>query len=460
MIGLVRLCLKKMLLAVDIGTTNVKAAAFGAEGALLFASEIANQTLVPQPGWSEQVPELVFENVCAAIRTALSYLEQNFPGKQIQGIVFSSAMHGLVAMDSMGRPLGNFMLWSDVRAHSEAQELLQNGEVGKQIYHKTGVPIHPMSPLLKLIWLRKIAPDTFRKAHKFLGIKEYVWFRLTGQYESDIACASATGLMNLLEMRWEEDVLSLAGIDAAQLPALVSPYHQSTIAAIICQEFGLLVPNTPLIIGASDGALANLGSGATEPGHLALTIGTSAAVRMMSDEPILDAEMRTFCYRLDESRFVVGGASNNGANVLEWLRTSVFQSPLDPESFANQAALVPAGTEGLQFLPYLFGERAPLWDAGARASFLGLAAHHGQAHFVRAVMEGVLFNLKSITAVLEEKTPIHTIHISGGFSRNRLWVSMLSEIFQKNTVEDLQGGDASARGAFLLGMQVLGVKNN
>lgn len=444
-----------MFIAVDIGTTNVKAVVFDERGELLFSAEAANQTLAPQEGWSEQVPEQVFENVCTAVRTAAAFLSQNRAPSPIQGIAFSAAMHGLLALDAQGRPLGNFMLWSDVRAQAEARELLQNG-MGQRLYQKTGVPIHPMSPLLKLIWLRKNTPTVFQQAHKFLGIKEYVWYRLTGQFESDFSCASATGLMDLLGMHWDEEALSLAGITSNQLPALVSPYKKTPFLDNSGDKsMGLPLESIPLIIGASDGALANLGSGATQPGQLALTIGTSAAVRMMTITPILDAQMRTFCYRLDETRFIVGGASNNGSNALEWLRTRVFRSPLDPEAFANQAIEVPLGAEGLQFLPYLHGERAPLWDASAKASFIGLTAQHGQAHFVRAAMEGVLFNLKSIVDVLEEKIPVQSIHISGGFTRNSLWVSMLAEIFKNDIAVDSHGADASARGAFMLGRVAL-----
>jgi gluconokinase len=336
-----------MFIAVDIGTTNVKAVAFDSDDALIFSTEIANQTYAPQEGWSEQVPEMVFENVCTAIRATRAFLNQNRPSIPLQGIVFSAAMHGLVALDAQGQPMGNFMLWSDVRAQTEARELLLNG-VGQRFYQKTGVPIHPMSPLLKLIWLRKNAPAICQKAHKFLGIKGYVWYRLTGQFESDISCASATGLMNLLEMRWDEEALSLAEISSKQLPALVSPYKKTFMLGNTAGKLmDLPLENVPLIIGASDGALANLGSGATQPGQLALTIGTSAAVRMMTTKPLLDAQMRTFCYRLDETRFIVGGASNNGGNALEWLREYGFSITAQRRRFCEPGDCCAVWSRGL-----------------------------------------------------------------------------------------------------------------
>jgi gluconokinase len=314
-----------------------------------------------------------------------------------------------------------------------------------------------MSPLCKLIWLRQYQPGIFQKAHKFLGIKEFVWHKLTGKFESDLSLASATGLLNVHTKQWDEGALALAGISVTQLPALVSPSY----AVQLSESFKLsksLQDNVPLIIGASDGALANLGSGATEPGHVAVTIGTSAAIRTMTTEPVLDEQMRTFCYRLDEKRCIVGGASNNGTNALEWLRTAVFQSPLDAEQFANQALDVPPGSDGLLFLPYLLGERAPLYRASATGSFHGLTAGHGQAHFVRAAMEGVLFNLKIIAGALEARQQIRVLHASGGFSKNQLWVQMLADIFQKPVLLSESGIDASVLGAIRFGRASLNLE--
>jgi gluconokinase len=434
-----------VLIALDIGTTNVKAIAFDQSGQALAVAERSNETLAPQPGWSEQNPEKVFQNVLATLHEVRALASKT----PLNGIVFSAAMHGLIAVDASGAPLTNFLLWSDLRAADIAQNLRQSGGGGAEIYQRTGVPIHPMSPLLKIIWLRQNLPDVFRKTHKFLGIKEFVWHRLTGNFESDLSCASATGLLNIWKNDWDEPTLSAAGISTVHLPELLAP------AEMRYPLPGILPKNCPLIVGASDGALANLGAGATQPGQVSVTIGTSAAIRALTDAPLLDPLMRTFCYRLDATRCIVGGASNNGTNALEWLRKSVFRSPLGPEDFANQAAAVPPGAEGLRFYPYLHGERAPLWDPAARGSFVGLTAQHGQAHFVRAAMEGVLLNLKSVADVLEEKMPIDTVFANGGFARNQLWVNMLGEIFQKKINLDASGIDASARGAFLLGRAVL-----
>ena len=458
-----------MLIALDIGTTNVKAVAFSDEGQVLATADRANRTLAPQPGWSEQEPEAVFQNVLDVLHEVLNLSRLTSTSTPLRGIVFSSAMHGLVVVDAAGHPLTNFLLWSDLRADVIARELRQPGGAGPEIYRRTGVPIHAMSPLTKIIWLRQNRPDVLQAAHKFLGIKEFVLARLCSQqygetpvspilrcetgvspYISDISCASATGLMNIHKNEWDEAALALAGISPERLPALVSPYHTAFLPEKNALRWGL-PPDVPLIVGASDGACANLGSGAMLPGQVAVTIGTSAAIRTITSEPVLDEQMRTFCYRVDASRCIVGGASNNGTNVLEWLRTAVFQSLLSAEDFANQALAVSAGAEGLRFLPYIHGERAPLWDAQARGSFVGLTAAHGQAHFVRAAMEGVLLNLKEIADALAVHCPIETLYVGGGFSRNQLWVKMLADIFQKPVRVEKSGADVSALGAWEIG---------
>jgi gluconokinase len=449
-----------LLIGLDIGTTNVKAVALDDAGTVVAAAERSNKTLTPQPGWSEQEPEAVFQNVLAVLRESQDLTTfKKLSNLHLAGIVFSSAMHGLVAVDETGQPLTNFLLWSDLRADATAQDLRRNGE-GQEIYRRTGVPIHAMSPLCKLIWLRQHQPEVFQKAHKFLGIKEFVWQKLTGKCVTDLSLASATGLLNIWKNEWDDVALALAGISPEKLPALVSPSSVAQLSESGSRALGMesSLKEVPLIIGASDGALANLGSGATDPGQVAVTIGTSAAIRTVTHQPVLDEKMRTFCYRLDENRCIVGGGSNNGTNALEWLRSAVFKSPLDAEHFANQAIDAPPGSDGLLFLPYLLGERAPLYDASAKGAFHGLTSGHGQAHFVRAVMEGVLFNLKIIAEALEARQPIRMLHASGGFSKNRLWVQMLADIFQKPVSLNEGGADASVSGAIKLGREILNLE--
>jgi gluconokinase len=218
---------------------------------------------------------------------------------------------------------------------------------------------------------------------------------------------------------------------------------------------------TPFVIGASDGCLANLGTGAVTPGATALTIGTSGAVRMAAGSPEYDPQERLFNYILTQGRYISGGATNNGGNALQWYadltlgENSHAAGALD--ELAVSAGQVAAGAEGLVFLPYLLGERAPIWDAAAKGVFFGVRAVHRQAHFTRAVLEGISFGLRQIGASLEETIrPIEQIYASGGFTRNKAWLQLIADIFQKKVCVMAQA-DASAIGAAMLGWVALGV---
>ncbi|MEO6757851.1 MAG: FGGY family carbohydrate kinase, partial [Saprospiraceae bacterium] len=208
-----------MIISFDIGTTNVKAVAFSDRGAIWGTAERRNHVLTPQPGWSEQDPQAILENMRAVLQEVLAEAGNR---EQMQGLVFSSAMHGMLAVDKAGKPLTTIWLWSDLRAAAIAQPLRQS-KTGRAIYQRTGVPIHPMSPLLKILWLRENEPKIFQQTYKFLGIKEFLLFQLLGEYVSDLAIASATGLLNIRKNQWDSAALKLAGISAEQLPKLVKP---------------------------------------------------------------------------------------------------------------------------------------------------------------------------------------------------------------------------------------------
>jgi len=209
------------------------------------------------------------------------------------------------------------------------------------------------------------------------------------------------------------------------------------------------------VLGASDGCLANLGSGAIVPGTMAVTIGTSGAVRVASAQPFADEQMRTFCYILDKETYIIGGASNNGAVVFEWLKDHFFDK-IDYEDLFKEAAEIPLGSDGLLCLPYLLGERAPLWNSAVRGGFLGLDIYHTPLHFVRAVMEGTLLNLFSIGKVLLENQKVKAIYANGGFAKSKTWVQMLADVFgiTVNLNDTVETGSV---GAALMGLKALGL---
>lgn len=448
-------------IGVDIGTTSTKAIVFSSSGAIKGMGNRGYNILVPKPAWAEQDPEVLFNAVISAIRDAVDAAAVS---KDIAAVGFSAAMHSLIAMDAKNYPLTNSIIWADNRSVAQTEQLKQDG-TGHNLYLRTGTPIHPMSPLSKLMWMRELNSDTFCRTAKFVSIKEYIFYQLFEQYIVDYSIASATGLFNLKELKWDQEAIAVAGIRPEQLSEPVPTTHVLRGMKVRHAEAMGLAPDTPVVIGASDGVLANLGVGAIAPGEVAITIGTSGAVRTVAAEPLTDLKGRTFCYALTENRWVIGGPTNNGGIVLRWIRdefctTEVEQAQrlgVDPYEVMIQAATkVPAGAEGLLCLPFLSGERAPYWNANARGIFFGVGLHHKRGHFIRAVLEGILFAVYSVHVILQELTgEAREIRASGGFARSKEWRQMTADLFG-NEVLMPEVYEASGFGAAVLAMYAVG----
>jgi gluconokinase len=435
-------------LGIDIGTTSSKAVAFSETGEVVADCSFGYQMHHPQTGWSEQDPEVIFTAVVDAINKVILALGPHLP----LFVSFSAAMHSLIAVDEKGEPLTPCIIWADNRSDLIAQKLRAT-EVGKQFYHSTGVPIHSMSPLTKLLWLKENAPEIFQTAFKFIGIKEFIVYKLFGQFVVDTSIASATGLLNSKSLQWDQQILNYIGITAGRLSTVVSTkaiFRDNTFNGLASLK------KVPFVVGASDGALSNLGTGATGRA-MAITIGTSGAARMIISEPTTDAGMRTFCYHLKDDLYVAGGANNNGAIVLQWLKESLLEAKEDYDELFEKAKVIEPGSDGLLFLPYILGERAPIWNANAKGVFFGLNVQHTKAHMVRASLEGVIFSMHSIITVLAQQHKVSELHGSGGFAKSALWVQMLADISGlKVLVSDTV--ESSALGAVMLGAEALGIE--
>jgi gluconokinase len=437
------------IIGVDIGTSSTKSIVQGMDGKILAVFQQAYATSHPQPGYSEQKPEEILEAVIAGIREVVAQV-----GGVPSAISFSSAMHSIMAVNQDGAALTPLIIWADNRSEPNALALRDTPE-GRLIYRQTGTPVHAMSPLCKMMWLREQQPALFAEAAIFPGIKEYIFHHFFGRWLTDHSIASATGLFDIHTLQWNETALSVAGITAAQLPQPV-PANQVVEGLSPAMAATLGIPaNTPFVIGGSDGCLAQLGSGALDPGHATLTIGTSGAVRMAGAQPLTDARGRLFTYLLTDDIYITGGASNNGGVVLQWLVRDFLQQPLAAlNNLVGEALLTNPGK--LLCLPYLLGERAPVWNSHATAAFIGIQPQHTPAHFTRAVLEGICFALLSIKEALEETAgPVRKISVSGGFTHALGWIQLLADIFGQE-MHLQQESDASALGAILLAAEVLG----
>ncbi|MBC7508888.1 MAG: gluconokinase [Ferruginibacter sp.] len=439
-------------IGIDIGTTSTKAVAFSATGRALAQQLIAYPLLHPQQNRSEQHPDKILE----AVIDCLSTIAAQLPGYNPVLISFSAAMHSLLLMDEKNNPLTNCIIWADNRASELAVQLKQT-PAGKNFYHTTGVPIHAMSPFCKVCWFNENEPALFGRVAKFIGIKEFIFYRLFEKYIVDTAIASATGLLNIRLLQWEENILAFAGIDTKQLSAIVPVTHTEMLRPNMQKNLLARLAafkQTVFVIGSSDGALANLGSGATVQGSMAVTIGTSSAVRVVTKLPQTDREMRTFCYHLAGEQYITGGASNNGAIVLQWLKENVLQNNNSYDAFISMAEAIAPGSDGLLLLPYILGERAPLWNSHARGVYWGLSIEHTHAHIIRATLEAIVYNTYNIGKILMEKTTVDTIYANGGFADNKFWVQLLADMFNLPVIVPAME-ETSAFGAVMIALQAL-----
>ena len=441
-------------IGIDIGTGSVKAIAVNESGALVNKIQKEYTTHQSIEGYQEQDPVVIWNTVFDCLQEVLYTVSDDTPT-----IAFSSAMHSLLAIDIKGEPLTPLIIWSDTRS-ADIAETLKNSAEGEALYFATGTPIHAMTPLCKIRWLKENNPGIFKTTHKFISIKEYVWWQLFGVYEIDYSIASATGLFSIEHFGWHNNALKWAGITAHQLSTPVSTTHERQLTNPQIAEILKLKRSTKFIIGASDGCLANMGSFALTPGTAAITIGSSGAVRVASKIPILQFPAMPFSYRLNEEFFICGGAINNGGIVIQWLLKTFLgiEKPVatDYVSLFKIIEGVKPGGEGLIFLPYLTGERAPVWDAKTCGTFFGLGTHHTKAHMLRAGVEGVCFAIHDTLQMLEQKTgEIKILQVSGGFTHAPLWLQIIANVTGKK-LNLLQTEDASAMGAAYLAMQKQG----
>lgn len=440
------------ILGVDIGTGSTKAVALNNGGKIVFTTQASYPIVQPQPGFSEQSPEVIWQAFVKCIHQSVAKLGAP------KAVALSSAMHSLLALDAQHKPLHDLILWSDNRSAAIAERIRKSAS-GEMLYEQTGTPIHAMSPLCKIVWLQEQAPGIFTNTHKFISIKEYIWFKLFGVFEVDHSIASATGLFDIAQLVWNNNALETCGIASRQLSVPVSTgFTRSVDSPEIAGLLGTPV-STRFVIGASDGCLANLGSFAMRKGVAALTIGTSGAIRVTTDRPVFHFESMPFNYRLDERTFIAGGPINNGGVVLKWYAEHFLGVSLtsadDYGKLLQPLTEIAPGSEGLTFLPYVLGERAPIWNSEACGVFFGARIQHRQAHFTKAVVEGISLALYHVSCSLEKDSPIEQINVSGGFVRSQAWVQLLADIFGK-PICLVHAEDASATGACYLALRALG----
>lgn len=438
----------KHIVGIDLGTTHCKLVIVSPGNKVVFAAKKNCHSFVGYDGKHEQDAE----DICQMVLDLLAQAFKHMPEGEIGAVSFSAAMHSLLAVDAAGKPLMNALTWADTRAAKYARQIRQS-EGAADIYAQTGTPIHAMSPLCKIAWLKHERVEIFNKAAKFASVKEYIFYTLFGRYVVDHSIASATGLFNIHTRQWHAPSLQLAGITEDKLSKPFEVLHAETgLLPAIKERIGV-TGDMPFILGCSDGAAAQLGSGTLLPNEVCVTIGTSGAVRKFIKQAITHPQQKTFTYAFLPGWYLTGGATNNGGNVLQWF-PNIFKVDGSGDdklaAIATMAAESEAGARGLLFTPYLHGERSPVWDAGATAQLTGLRNTHTVNDVARAVTEGILLNVWEIFQTLPDIAGTDTIYANGGFFGNAFLAQLLADISSKRVMLQ-EDADSSAMGAIYLG---------
>jgi xylulokinase len=439
---------QKYLLGLDISTTGAKALLIDADGAVVGSATSPLTLSTPRPLWSEQDPADWWARMAASIRRLLG--EQSVAGDDIAAIGLTGQMHGLVLLDAGGAVLRPAILWNDQRTGPQCDAM--RDRLGRErLIQITGNDALTGFTAPKVLCVQQNEPEVFAQTRHILLPKDYIRYKLTGDYAMDKADGAGTILFDLHARDWSPEVLAALEIPAEWLPPTYEgPAVTGMVSAAVAAETGLRA-GTPVVGGGGDQAAQAVGVGAVEPGIVALTLGTSGVVFATTPSALVepDGRLHAFCHAVP-GRWHFMGVMLSAAGSLQWYRDSLAPGvPFD--DLVAEAADVSPGSEGLLFLPYLTGERTPHPDPLARGAWVGLTIRHGRPHLTRAVLEGVAFGIKDSFTLIQDAGlgGIQQVRVSGGGARSALWRQIMADVLGVELVT-VNTAEGAAYGAALL----------
>jgi len=425
-------------LGVDIGTSGTKTLAIKEDGTLLGSATEEYPLSSPRPGWSEQEPEHWWKATIDSVNAVLKV--GKIKPDDVKGIGLSGQMHGSVFLNKKNEVIRPALLWNDQRTAAECDEIEKLAGGRKKLIQMVANPALTGFTAPKILWLRNNEPKNFDKTAQVLLPKDYVRFRLTGEFATEVSDASGTLLLNVKKRNWSKKLLAKLDLSKDLLPKV---YESEEVSGQLTSEAAKLLglnEGTPVVGGGGDQAASAIGNGIVRKGILSATMGTSGVVFAHSDEIQYDPSGRvhTFCHAVRDKWHIMGVVLSAGGS-LQWYRNQLCQEEIaqakqdkvDPYELITQAAAeCPAGSEGLFFLPYLTGERTPHADPNARGAWVGLSLRHGKGHMGRAVMEGATYAMRDSLEIIKGlDVPVKEIRLSGGGARSEFWRQMQADIY-------------------------------
>jgi len=412
------------LLGIDVGTSACKAALFRPDGTVAGQAQSEYPVLYPKPGWAEQDPEDWWSGVCKSVQTVISTSGIN--ASDVAAIGVDGQSWSAVAVDANGRPLCNTPIWTDTRARAECDEiraLLPE----KTLFEVSGNSVQPSYTLPKILWYRNHAPQAYRNARHILQSNGFIVMRLTGEVTQDRSQGYGLCCYDMRKGRWDMDVASALGVRTDLLPPLFECHQVAGFVSPAAAALTGLKAGTPVVAGGLDAACGTLGAGVCEPGEAQEQGGQAGGMSLCIDRYSADPRLILSAHVVP-GQWLLQGGTTGGGGALKWLREQICPDL----SFADMSSLadtVPAGSEGVQFLPYMAGERSPIWDPNACGVFFGLSYAKTRAHLIRAVMEGVGYALRhNLETAGNAGAKISTLRAMGGSANSLVWTQLKSDI--------------------------------
>lgn len=455
-------------LGIDVGTSGTKALVMDDTARVLATATAEHEVLTPKPTWSEQDPAEWWQATCKATRAALR--KADVKGTDVAGIGFSGQMHGLVLTDAEGTPLRPSIIWNDQRTAEQARQIEQAVGGRAKLIRLTGNAAMTSFTLTKLLWVRQHEPKVYDRARHLLLPKDYVRFRMTGEFVGDVSDMSGTLMLDPKKRTWSKKILETFQIEADILPPVVESHEVTGRLTVEAAKKLGLASGTPVVGGGGDQPVGAVGNGVVREGLTSATMGTSGVVYTHLKDYRIDPQSRvnTFCSCVAGQWCMFGCVMAAGGS-FQWLRNTLGQAEVaeakkrkcDPyELLTARAEQAPQGCEGVFWLPYLTGERTPHADPHARACWVGIHARTGRNELIRSVLEGATFAMGDVVNLLRDRgVKPREIRLSGGGARSQFWRQLQADIYgvKCTTINSEEG---PAYGAALLAGTGTGTFNN
>lgn len=440
-----------LVMAVDLSTTACKAIAFDAEGSVIAGARVPLLTSSPAPGWREQSSDEWWSATCEALREVAGAVDPS----AIVAIAITHQRESFVCLDHDDRPLRPAILWIDDRATPQVRAL-----GSERIHELTGRPPSAAPTFYKLAWMREHEPELLRHTARIAEVHAFLVRRLTGEWATSWASADPTGFVDVRSFEYAPELLELAGVDERQLAPLVAPGELiGRVTGSAAAETGLPA-GLPVVAGGGDGQCAGLGAAICESGTAYLNLGTAVTIGVHSDRYMTGPAYRSMASPI-AGRWTLEAALASGVHALDWFRERILGDGSEAalSRLEAEAAEVPAGADGLLFLPYLIRAETPYWDPDARGAWVGLREHHRLPHLYRAVLEGIAYEQLLVLSMIESDTGfrVQRLRLMGGGARSELWVRMMADIFERS-VEVTTHAETTALGVAILAAAAAGVE--